>query len=98
MNLTVTRAGFLVSIQDLGRIGHRQFGVSTGGALDLHAMRIANFLAGNGASAAGLEISQGKVRIRLEDARIISWCRGDSEVRVASYWISTGHSALVLAG
>ncbi len=98
MNLTVTRAGFLASIQDLGRIGHRQFGVSTGGALDLHAMRIANFLVGNDESAAGLEITQGNVRIRFEDERIISWCGGDYEVRVASYSICSGHSALVLPG
>ncbi len=98
MNLTVTRAGFLASIQDLGRIGHRQFGVSTGGALDFHAMRIANLLVGNDESAAGLEITQGNVRIRFEDERIISWCGGDYEVRVASYSISAGHSALVLAG
>jgi antagonist of KipI len=98
MNLTVTRAGFLTSIQDFGRIGHRQFGVSTGGALDLHAMRIANFLVGNDESAAGLEITQGNVRIRFEDERIISWCGGDYEVRVASYSISSGRLALVLAG
>ena len=98
MTLTVTRAGILASIQDLGRIGHRQFGVSAGGALDLHAMRIANFLVGNDESAAGLEITQGNVRIRFEDERIISWCGGDYEVRVASYSISSGHSALVLAG
>jgi allophanate hydrolase subunit 2 len=38
MNLIVTRAGLRTTIQDLGRIGFRQFGVSSGGALDLHVM------------------------------------------------------------
>ena len=97
MNLIVTRAGFWTTIQDLGRIGFRQFGVSSGGALDLHALRIANLLAGNDENAAGLEFTQGNVRLRFDDERIIGWCGGDYEVCVASHSIPRGHSALVLA-
>ena len=47
MNATAVRAGFLTSVQDLGRAGFREFGVSLGGALDPHALRVANLLAGN---------------------------------------------------
>ena len=97
MNLIVTRAGFQTTIQDLGRIGFRQFGVSSGGALDLHALRIANLLTGNDKNAAGLEFTQGNVRLRFDDERIIGWCGGDYEVCVASHSIPRGHSALVLA-
>jgi antagonist of KipI len=97
MNFTVTRAGFLTTIQDLGRIGFRQFGVSSGGALDLHALRIANLLTGNDECAAGLEFTQGNIRLGFEDERVISWCGGDYEVRVASHLIPPGHSALILA-
>jgi antagonist of KipI len=97
MNLIVTHAGFRTTIQDLGRIGFRQFGVSSGGALDLHALRIANLLTGNDESAAGLEFTQGNIRLRFEDERVISWCGGDYEVGVASHSIPQGHSALVLA-
>src|SRR5947207_6523187 len=97
MNLIVTRAGFWTTIQDLGRIGFRQFGVSSGGALDLHAVRIANLLTGNDKNAAGLEFTQGNVRLRFDDERIIGWCGGDYEVCVASHSIPRGHSALVLA-
>ena len=43
----VQRAGFLTSVQDLGRTGFRQFGVSTSGALDPFALRVANLLVGN---------------------------------------------------
>ena len=46
MNAVVTRAGFLTSVQDLGRTGFRQFGVSIGGALDFFALRLANLLVG----------------------------------------------------
>ena len=97
MNLIVTRAGFQTTIQDLGRTGFRQFGVSSGGALDLHALRIANLLTGNDESAAGLEFTQGNIRLRFEDERVLSWCGGDYEVCVASHSIPRGHSALVLA-
>jgi len=97
MNVIVARAGFWTTIQDLGRIGFRQFGVSSGGALDLHALRIANLLAGNDENAAGLEFTQGNVRLRFDDERIIGWCGGDYEVCVASHSILRGHSALVLA-
>ncbi len=97
MNLIVTREGFQTTIQDLGRIGFRQFGVSSGGALDLHALRIANLLTGNAESAAGLEFTQGNIRLRFEDERILSWCGGDYEVCVASHLIPPGHSALVLS-
>ena len=47
MNAVVSRAGFLTSVQDLGRTGFRQFGVSTSGALDSFALRVANLLVGN---------------------------------------------------
>src|SRR5260370_41684670 len=97
MSLIIASAGFQTTIQDLGRIGFRQFGVSSGGALDLHALRIANLLAGNDESAAGLEFTQGNIRFRFEDERLISWCGGDYQVRVGSHSISGGHFALVLA-
>ena len=56
MNMFVARAGFLTSVQDLGRIGFREFGVSLSGALDLFALRAANLLVGNDEHAAGLEV------------------------------------------
>ena len=97
MNVTVVRAGFLTTVQDLGRIGFRQFGVSSGGALDLHAMRVANFLAGNEENAAGLELTQGNVRLRFDDERAIAWCGGEYDVRVASHAVPAGHCAIVPA-
>ena len=43
MEMLVARAGFLTSVQDLGRTGCRQFGVSLGGALDAFARLDAEF-------------------------------------------------------
>jgi len=98
MNATAIRAGFLTSVQDLGRPGFRQFGVSVGGALDTHALRVANLLAGNDESAAGLEITFGGLRLRFGDDRIAAWCGADFKARIGSIPLDAGHPALVRAG
>jgi len=55
--LDVVRAGIRTTIQDLGRPGLAHLGVPRAGALDTAALRLANRLAGNPESAAGLEVT-----------------------------------------
>src|ERR1700747_3299364 len=98
MNAIVVRAGFLTSVQDLGRTGFRQFGVSTSGALDSFALRVANLLVGNDENAAGLEITLGGVQLRFEDERIVAWCGGEFEVQIGSRALPAGHVALLHSG
>jgi len=98
MKVTAIRAGFLTSVQDLGRAGFREFGVSPGGALDPHALRVANLLVGNDESAAGLEITFGGLRLRFSDSRIVAWSGGEFSAHVGSAPLSAGHAALVRAG
>jgi antagonist of KipI len=98
VNATAIRAGFLTSVQDLGRTGFREFGVSLGGALDPHALRVANLLAGNDESAAGLEITFGGLRLRFADDRILAWCGGDFDARIGARSIPSGHPAIVRTG
>lgn len=47
MSITVLDGGLLTTIQDLGRHGYQQFGVSVSGAMDPRACTIANILVGN---------------------------------------------------
>src|SRR4029450_906528 len=98
MNAVVSRAGFLTSVQDLGRTGFRQFGVSTSGALDSFALRVANLLVGNDAGAAGLEITLGGLQLRFDDERIVAWCGGDFDVRIGSQALPAGHVAHLQTG
>ena len=97
MKLIVARAGFLTTVQDSGRTGMRQFGVSTGGALDAHGMRVANLLAGNSDTAAGLEITSGTVRLRFDQARIVAWVGGEYLVAAGAFPVPPGRPALVNA-
>ena len=98
MNAVVTRAGFLTSVQDLGRTGFRQFGVSTSGALDSFALRVANLLVGNDEGAAGLEITLGGLQLRFEDERIVAWCGGEFDVQIGSRALPAGHVAHLQRG
>jgi antagonist of KipI len=98
MNATAIRAGFLTSVQDLGRTGLREFGVSLGGALDGHGLRVANLLVGNDESAAGLEITFGGLRLRFADERIIAWGGGDFAAQISSTVLPSGHPGLVRGG
>lgn len=56
MSLLVTREGLLTTVQDLGRVGYRSFGVNPGGVMDRTATRILNLLLGNDENAAVLEM------------------------------------------
>jgi Allophanate hydrolase subunit 2 len=98
MSLIVERAGFLTSVQDLGRMGFRQFGVSLGGALDSFGLRVTNLLVGNDEGAAGLEITLGDLLLRFEDERVVAWCGAEFDVQIASNRLSAGHAAHVRAG
>ena len=95
MNIFVHSAGFLTSVQDLGRIGFRQSGVSIGGALDTHALRVANALVGNDDNAAGLETTLGKLQLRFEDDRMVAWCGGTFSVRIGGEDLPPGHAGFV---
>lgn len=95
MKVFVRSAGFLTSVQDLGRTGHRQSGISIGGALDSHAMRVANVLVGNQDSAAGLEATLGTLRLRFADRRVVAWCGGAFAVRVGDEDLPPGHAGRI---
>jgi antagonist of KipI len=94
MNLLVRSAGFLTSVQDLGRIGFRRSGVSVGGALDAHALRVANALVGNEENAAGLEATLGTLRLQFQDERLVAWCGGAFTVRIGGATFPPGHCGL----
>ena len=98
MTATVLSPGLLTTVQDEGRPGSRGSGVSSGGALDCHALRIANLLVGNEASAAGLETTLGGLRLQFADTRAIAWCGGRFEVRIGDWPLAAGRPAIVRAG
>ncbi|AJZ88605.1 hypothetical protein VW41_05960 [Klebsiella michiganensis] len=63
--LNIIRAGIHTSVQDTGREGLRQLGVSRCGALDTPAISVANLLVGNAPGAPALEITLGQCVIEF---------------------------------
>jgi antagonist of KipI len=98
MSVSVVRAGYFTTVQDLGRTGLREYGVSLGGALDAHALRIANLLVGNDPAAAGIETTLGRVRLRFDDRRVVAWCGGAVQLSLGTVAVPAGRAAVVAAG
>ncbi|MCT4710787.1 biotin-dependent carboxyltransferase family protein [Enterobacteriaceae bacterium H11S18] len=65
--LKIIRAGMHTTVQDSGRFGYRQLGVSRCGALDGPALRIANLLVGNEPGSAALEITLGQFTVEFTE-------------------------------
>lgn len=65
--LEVLSCGPGACVQDGGRVGYRRYGVSTSGAMDRHALAVANALVGNPPGTAAVELP-------LSGARFV--CRG----------------------
>ncbi len=57
MGLLVINPGVSATIQDLGRMGYREWGVPTGGAFDRRSAALANALLGNPPDCAVLELT-----------------------------------------
>ncbi|MCO7127182.1 biotin-dependent carboxyltransferase family protein [Sporolactobacillus shoreicorticis] len=57
MGLILIRKGFASAVQDLGRFGYQRFGIIVGGVMDPPSAKLANWLVGNGESAAVIEYS-----------------------------------------
>lgn len=98
MKLAVRRAGFLSAIQDLGRPGYRASGVTVGGALDPHALKVANLLVGNEPGAAGIEVALGNLELEFSDQRLIAWCGGEFDARIGDLELSAGRAGLLANG
>jgi len=57
IRIHVAKPGWFSTVQDLGRYGYEQYGVSVAGAMDQFSMTVANRLVGNPDNAAVLELT-----------------------------------------
>lgn len=64
-SIEIVRAGPLATVQDLGRPGWRDRGLSLCGAMDEFALQAGNLLVGNAAGAAVLEFTLGAATLRF---------------------------------
>lgn len=81
--LEILEAGLFNTIQDLGRNGLQEYGVTRGGAMDVLALRAANFLLGNDENAACVEIVSPNFSVRALEKCVVS-------VAGANYFLRVG--------
>jgi antagonist of KipI len=72
MSIKIIKAGVQTTLQDAGRTGHRSIGIGSGGAMDSFALMAANYLAGNEANKAVMEINFPAPEILFEQDALIS--------------------------
>jgi len=75
--LKVTNKGMLSTIQDLGRVGYKQYGVPQSGAMDSYALRVANILVDNDENTPVIEVTYGAFKCSFLQDAIISVTGGD---------------------
>ncbi len=86
----IRKPGVLTTIQDSGRYGFQQYGISPSGAVDLFAMRIANLLVGNLPGEAVIEATMAGPELEALQDTWISICGGNLSPSIngnkASMW------------
>src|SRR5690349_25144761 len=70
--IIVRSPGFLTTVQDLGRPGYAQLGISASGAADSYSLRIGNLLVGNAPRAAALEMTLIGAALEFSEASMVA--------------------------
>ncbi len=98
MSITILNPGMLTSVQDLGRIGYQQYGVSVSGVMDPRSASIANILVGNDEGEAVLECTMMGPHLRFDAPNIIAITGGDLGATLDGQRIDTYRAIPVNAG
>jgi 5-oxoprolinase (ATP-hydrolysing) subunit C len=96
--IELLRAGPLTTVQDLGRPGWRDRGISRCGALDELALQAGNLLVGNTPGAAALEFTLGTATLRFEADTWVAMTGTDSEASLDGRPLRPGWRCAVRAG
>ncbi len=98
MSITVLNPGLLTTVQDMGRIGYQQFGVSVSGVMDPRAAATANILVGNPEDEAVLECTMLGPQLRFDAANTIALTGGDLMASLDGQPVPTYRAIAVQAG
>ena len=80
--IEILTTGAANSVQDLGRFGYLDAGVSRSGAMDAPALELANRMIGNDANAAAIEVAIFPLRLRFDRAALVAVTGADCPVTV----------------
>mgnify|MGYP005810531767 FL=1 len=98
MGIIVENPGIQTTVQDEGRFGYQQFGVSPAGPMDTQSFYIANILAGNRRGESALEITFMGPELKFEKDNIIAVTGANVSPSVNGEAIPMYQAVLVHAG
>ncbi|MHB1653061.1 MAG: 5-oxoprolinase subunit C family protein [Desulfitobacteriaceae bacterium] len=96
--IEILRAGPLTTVQDLGRIGYGQYGITKAGAMDSRSLQIANILVGNPRTSAALEMTLQGIKARFLAKTIIAITGGQADCALNGHAIEGWQSIVVEPG
>lgn len=96
--IKILNPGMMTTVQDLGRSGYQQFGVSISGAMDQVAARMANILVGNKENEGLLEATIMGPKIEFLDTCVIAVTGGDLQPAINNNPIDMNKSIKVNQG
>lgn len=97
-HINIVQPGFQTTVQDLGRPGYAQFGVSASGASDRLSLRLGNLLVGNKPSSAALEMTLVGGTFEFEAEAVIAITGSDFEPIINGKQAPMWSSLLIYAG
>ncbi len=98
MSIRVIQPGLLTTVQDLGRTGYQQFGVSVSGAMDPRSAILANLLVGNSRGEGVLESTMLGPQLEFLQPTHIALTGGDMGAMLGDTPLSTYRCYPVKAG
>ncbi len=96
--LTTINAGPLSLVQDLGRFRHQHLGLAQGGAADGYSFFWANYLLGNHANAAIIEITLGPFEGQFDEDTVISICGAEMDPTINGKSVPNWSTHRIAAG
>lgn len=99
--INVLATGPLNTVQDLGRFGFRNIGVTASGAMDSLATRIGNLLVGNDEGAASIEVQTFPLKISFDRPTVFAITGADCRAtldgeQVPPWWVQQADSGQTL--
>lgn len=94
----IIKPGLLTTVQDLGRYGYQQYGVTVSGVMDNVSARLANILVGNDEGEGLLEITMLGPEIEFLEDMVIAITGGELLPALNNNVVAMGKSLLVKKG
>ncbi|QFU84996.1 5-oxoprolinase subunit C family protein [Natronorubrum aibiense] len=96
--ITIQEGGIASTVQDRGRFGHYHIGMPPSGAMDKYAHTVANYLVGNNADAATIEMTYQGITATFDEDAVIAITGADMSPTLNGESIGTWETVAVDAG